>query len=220
MNLHTNTLTQVTWLGLRRRLLQIKKKGRAEYRVFWRLLNSQNHGVPQHRPRVYVIGLRKDAQVCKFKWPAKTQQTDLGLFLRTQMQDWPGQAAPPRPMSKTNARNLALGLQTLRQDGLNPEATDAVIDIGHGRKGKVAMMIGRCPAITRTRAATQDYYLTSMRRRLSESELMSLQGLKPHEAKIFHGISRRQKMMMVGNGMTINVLTGVLRQSLRATGLI
>lgn len=41
----------------------------AGYRVDYRLLNTSDYGVPQLRPRVWFVGIRKDLPERYFKWP-------------------------------------------------------------------------------------------------------------------------------------------------------
>lgn len=45
---------------------QLKKLG---YETEWRLLNASEFGVPQLRPRVVIVALKKDL-ACDFEWPA------------------------------------------------------------------------------------------------------------------------------------------------------
>lgn len=39
------------------------------------IVNAMNFGVPQHRERVYIVGFRKDQNVCEFTYPAPTDTT-------------------------------------------------------------------------------------------------------------------------------------------------
>lgn len=45
------------------------------YKLFWRLLNSSDYGVPQTRERLYLVGLRDDIDI-KFKFPRPTHGPD------------------------------------------------------------------------------------------------------------------------------------------------
>lgn len=39
------------------------------YRVFWKVLNSKDFGVPQNRERVYLVAFRQDLGIDEFKFP-------------------------------------------------------------------------------------------------------------------------------------------------------
>eukprot|EP00969_Alexandrium_andersonii_P324378 14333514-Alexandrium_andersonii.AAC.1 len=50
--------------------------------VHWRLLNSNVYGgVPQNRPRIYVVGIRANHLLRTFKWPKKVDCRPLAEFL-------------------------------------------------------------------------------------------------------------------------------------------
>ena len=64
-------------------LTQLTTKQGFTYEVHWRLLNAAEHGVAQNRPRVYIIGLRRDALVenAVFTWPMPVPCPPLEHFL-------------------------------------------------------------------------------------------------------------------------------------------
>ena len=39
------------------------------YKVFMKVLDTKDFGVPQSRPGVYIVAIHKSAQQSKFKWP-------------------------------------------------------------------------------------------------------------------------------------------------------
>lgn len=45
------------------------------YKLFWRILNAADYGVPQQRERVFLVGIRKDLNV-DFKFPRPTHGAD------------------------------------------------------------------------------------------------------------------------------------------------
>ena len=49
---------------------RITQNGKPAYGVSWKLLDTCTHGgLPQHRPRIYIIGVRMDSLVRPFMWP-------------------------------------------------------------------------------------------------------------------------------------------------------
>jgi DNA (cytosine-5)-methyltransferase 1 len=54
------------------RILQkLRSIGGNAYDISWRLVNTEEHGIPQHRERVYIVGVKKDLAKANppFTWP-------------------------------------------------------------------------------------------------------------------------------------------------------
>ncbi len=51
------------------------------YKVFNKVLNSIDYGVPQHRERIYFVGIRKDLYVDEFRFPDKQKTPDIKKYL-------------------------------------------------------------------------------------------------------------------------------------------
>ena len=57
--------------GVRKQIL--KRCSEAGYNVSWKIMNAAEHGLAQTRPRMYIVGLRKDVLDEKkpFSWPKR-----------------------------------------------------------------------------------------------------------------------------------------------------
>ncbi len=53
----------------------------AGYYVDYKVLNSENYGVPQFRERIYFIGIKKDLMKKTFEWPTPTETPDIKKYL-------------------------------------------------------------------------------------------------------------------------------------------
>ena len=51
------------------------------YLTKWRVLNTRHHGIPQSRPRLYIVGIREDTCAHTFHWPKPVPECP-GLLLR------------------------------------------------------------------------------------------------------------------------------------------
>jgi DNA (cytosine-5)-methyltransferase 1 len=61
----------INWLGgksVNGLPILFKDENSVDYHIYWRVLNSKNHGVPQNRERVFIVGIRDDADN-NFHWP-------------------------------------------------------------------------------------------------------------------------------------------------------
>jgi DNA (cytosine-5)-methyltransferase 1 len=77
----------------------INRLGEFDYDAWWRRINCADHGVPQRRERVFVVGFRRDLGV-RWAWPTATHGLD--ALLHAQWTDgsyWTehGLAAPEDP---------------------------------------------------------------------------------------------------------------------------
>lgn len=59
------------------------------YKVYWKLLNAKDYGIPQNRERIWVVGFRPDVAPDDFKFPAP-------IPLTTRMYDYLDEDIPPR----------------------------------------------------------------------------------------------------------------------------
>ena len=215
--------------GLPREALQIivntlkgiKTRGPAKkpaYHVTGALLDSQHYGVAQARQRLYILGCLRSAVKGRKALLATLRQKlhqhppDLRHFFVGP----PCRLSAPGPPQKTAKKNLAEALKRMKKSQHDPNKWDVVVDLADGRG--CHMTWDMCPTITRTRAGSQDYWCTSLRRRLSVEELLLLQGVRPGFLD-FAGVPLRQVGMMAGNAMTVPVLAHVLRVGLLAAGL-
>lgn len=56
----------------------------AGYSVFWKILNTKEHGVPQNRERVFIVCIRQDIDPIFFKFP---ETEELKIFLKDILED-------------------------------------------------------------------------------------------------------------------------------------
>jgi DNA (cytosine-5)-methyltransferase 1 len=190
------------------------------YDISWRVLNTEEFGVPQHRERVYIVGVKKDAANGNppFTWPTPISPKPLANFLKDDdkgaMQREATFKANSSPSTKKHLNDL---LCKVRADRGNPRSTRCpyVFDIDGS---KPHAMKGRCPCITRGRGGS-GFYLPSRGRRMTLGERLRLQGLPLAYLQHRQGISDRQLGMMIGNAMSGNVLAHLLSQLLPACGL-
>ena len=118
------------------------------YEVHSELLNSCQHGgVPQNRPRLYIVGIATAAKRdpgSHFTWPAEIDY----WHLRTIIGRNKGKDVLPPVSQRVARRNCALLHERLRDEGYSVKTAYAMFNIDGSSP---SMMIGLCPCITRTR---------------------------------------------------------------------
>jgi site-specific DNA-cytosine methylase len=188
-----------------------RPNGKLTYRVQFKVLNSKHFGLAQNRERVYLVGCSRAVATRKFRWPTEKTTPSLSKFLDK------GVSAVGRSLSATNHRNIDVAVAKAKAAGLDPTSVDIIVDIGCSAS-RTNMMHDLCPAITKSRAAGRDFWLMSAGRRLTVGELLRLQGFTAADLNL-EGVSERQVGEMVGNAMSVPVLSAVLREGLSVCGM-
>jgi site-specific DNA-cytosine methylase len=189
------------------------------YKVSWHILNTKDYGIPQSRPRVYIVGYQTRVA---FSWPtpfasppelARILDDDVeGACMRDKRF-----VASLTPAARHRVKQL---LHAVRAKGGDPRSpcTPYVFDIDGS---KPYFTKGYSPCITRARGGS-GFYLPSRGRRMTLGERLRLQGLTRMYLHPKHrkGISDRQLGLMIGNAMSGNVLHHLVLEMLRVTRFI
>lgn len=187
------------------------------YNVHWSILNTKEHGIPQSRPRFYLVALRK--QVRAFTFPPTVAPRALADWLEGKH----AERAVGRKYGKSTLASMEAGKEKLRamgHDTNNPRATHAVIDIASSPRWST-VMIGCSPCLTAARCKSGGHYLPKFSRTMSMAEICRLQGI-PEGRFDFEAakVSKCQFLHAVGNAMSSNVVARLLAHTLFAAGLI
>ena len=145
------------------------------YRVHWAVLNTKEQGLPQSRPRFYLVACL--SPVKPFTFPPKINPVPLRRLLEA-----PG-ATPAASGGKTAKAKDRIRMHVdaarlkLEARGLRPEACDAVLDVG--ASAAWAHMMNDCsPCLTAQRCMqVGGHYLLRFGRTMTEKEVCRLQGI-------------------------------------------
>lgn len=202
-----------TWAAILETLEGVANNG---YHVTWGKLNTKDHGVPQFRARVYIVGQRKGLSHSKFSF------TDIEPLPCPSIEDFldarkgrPSPEALP-PVSQGHARrNVKRFLKIIEKDGHDPLSKPYIID--HDGTEKFSTCKLDCsPCLTRRRGG--GHWVTNRGRRFTKPEMMRLQGMKPENFKVV--VSESQWGNQIGNSMSCNVLERIFVRLLPAAGLV
>ncbi len=189
--------------------------GRPVYNMCWRILDSKAiGGVPQSRPRLYIVGIMRSAQVRAFEFPGPIRMGPLTAFVN-------GQPAPEGnlPKSMSELRNY-LEILTAVNARADVDLAMVVGDLGTSKSRKAHWTAGHSPCLTRCRAGHGGHWSFQKRRYFQTEEMESLMGM-PRGSRIWKGvISQRQYGMLLGNGFVIPVVGRILLRMAYAANLI
>eukprot|EP00435_Cladocopium_sp_Y103_P024581 s647_g6.t1 len=180
-----------------------------DYVVDFQALDTRNYGVPQSRPRVYVLAVAKEICSGDVALPSqRPDQVDLHWFLCKNVM---------------GAEKLHLPKYE-RILGDKMWSKGYILDVGSSERFQ-SVMSNVCPCLTKTRLQQQGYYIPKLRRRLLLQEAAALQGLPSQvleamsRAGEIHGMSEQTIAASIGDAMSINVLAQVIMAGMSCAGI-
>ena len=169
-----------------------------EYAIAHQVLNAKDYdGHLQSRPRVYIVGIRRDCQQAPFAFPKPTTRR---TPLRRVLLD-----APEVPPLVLTPHKKAL-LQRLVDEGHDLEEDYIVnLNISGGPKFPPNAMKDKSPCLL---AYCSPFYLTARKRGMLPREALRIQGFPDTLQQV---VSDRQMLQQCGNSMSVGVLTHLFR---------
>ena len=171
------------------------------YRVWLKVLDTKQLGIPHSRPRVYIVAIQLSKLRNKFKWPKPVP------FHKSML-------------GKIIDKNIR-GNEVLQYGKVEAWTLPYILDVDSSPGFQSALKAcAPCLTYTRLKNATPGYYLPALRRRLSILEAGRLQGLPDDLIKALLAHHAPQDVgAALGDGMSINVLRKVLIAAFIAVGI-
>ncbi|CAJ1397391.1 unnamed protein product [Effrenium voratum] len=194
----------------------LKEIGDQAYHVEFRVMDTQDHGVPQSRPRVYIVGIRKNvlpASFQQFEWPKPLRRISINQLLEKKTKKVTMEDLPSRS-SQTVFRNTSRWLRRLQQAGKDPLNNTFILDIDASTPRSTAMR-DRCPCMTKSRA--NGFWVSSRGRRMTIKEMLRCQGMELCFKQV---VSNRVLGAHIGNAMSQNILERIFIKLLPLAGLV
>lgn len=181
------------------------------YHVEYRVLNSENYGVPQMRERVYIVGVDKNIFNGNMKWEDKKISSDFVDFIDEKNNLFLPEDDPTFLKYINNKYNTGkYSIDMLLSRELS------VID---WRQSDLRIYDNKIPTL-RTGRHGIIYVRNGKFHRLSGYEALLLQGFPKKTAqKICNsGLSNNTILSLAGNAMTVSVISEVCKMMLKSIG--
>ena len=195
------------------RALELEPYRGPSYNVYWDVLSADAHGgVPQHRERIFIIGIKRSEQVRHFEWPTRLP----GCLT---LDDYLGRGSnPPVPESILHGKTLKNAFARLKaklaQNG--PDGQDCICDTGSSNG---TVMVGKSPCLTASGCESFRFYSNRRGRWLNCNDFAALQGVPPNAFPDWQKIvSEKDYAHMLGNAINVQVLKRIFVQIARARG--
>ena len=178
-----------TWKIIQDELAKVADR----YYIDWKILNTKDFGIPQNRERVFIIGTRMHRT---FVWPTPTKMGNIHDYV-----DWADKKSP-----KTIAPNIQTYLKVLPKNAV-------FVDIGRTKSKILHNQIPKYSHLyTGTVLAKDITWCYPLRRFANVKELLALQGFPKNFKQV---VSTTQMKHQIGNSMSVNVLSVVIKNLLR-----
>lgn len=180
----------------------LKELEKVGYYVDYKVLNSENYGVPQFRERVYFVGIKKDLLKKKFVWPKPECSPHLADYLidtDNEILDTDNPTWQKYLNNKYNRGKFDLD-QILKEDYL-------VLD---WRQSDLRLYRGKTPTLRTGRHGIL-YVKDNKLRKLSGYEGLLLQGFPKDLAEKAkkEKINNNRLLSQAGNAMTVSVISAI-----------
>lgn len=180
-----------------------------DYEFTFKVVNTKDFGIPQSRPRLYVLAVCKESLVNPIEFPVpRLDKPDLHWFIDKAIRGTEKLELPKY--------ERLLGPQMWSQG--------YILDVQASEKFQHPLR-NCAPCLTKTRCKNHGYYIPKLLRRLSAVEMGRLQGLPLEVSNALtaavaeHGLADRAFEEAVGDAMSINVLQTLLRRCCDSGGL-
>lgn len=173
------------------------------------VLNTKDYGLPQNRNRIFIIGILKKVQKQTFKIPKPFKLTMGVIDLIKNVNDT-DDTDKLTHLSNFEKTNLPLLRKKYIEKGIDIDKTPVIADLGASYKF-MSSMEDLCPTLKATRS---NYYITTLKRKLSPREVLGLQGF-PSSFNI--AVSDNQIYKQAGNSISVNVLYHILKEMFMTT---
>lgn len=187
------------------------------YRVFWRILNAKDYGVPQHRERVIIVAVRKESGISfDFDEIRPVPSRPLSEFLDESFQPVPKSSyvlldkSQIKKQSKSGLVFCGYMKKKTRATGANPE--DTHLSRTHKQPNRIYDSTGTHPTLS-SQETSGRYFVHHQEdvRKLNIDECFRIMGFPKEFKKIG---PQGQLFARIGNSVCVSMASAVAREIL------
>ena len=180
------------------------------YKVYSFKMNTKKYGIPQNRQRLFFIGIKKDILKNELTIPKEIPLKKTVISIIKRLKDKPTDLQ--YHLSDFEKKNLVLLRAKYKDKNIDIDKVAIIADLGASFRF-MSQMKNICPTLKATRS---NYYVTTLKRKLTPREALALQGF-PKKFKIV--VSDNQIYKQAGNSISVNVLYYLLEEIFKSVEL-
>lgn len=167
--------------------------GLGDYYVYYSLFNTLDYGLPQHRERLFIIGIKKNRLTKEFRFPKKV---DLKVKVSDLMEK-------NKEITQLTEHKIGL-LQDLYEFKISKGNWLVNLNVSNYTRSSPMLDISPC-----LMAQGAIYYSTKFKRNLTPREFLRLQGFPDSFKQV---VSDNQMYKQAGNSMSVCVLVSIFSE--------
>lgn len=160
-----------------------------QYSVHYLLLNTKDYGIPQHRERLFIVGITRSKIVHPFKIPKKVPCKDINSYIDYSYKNKENYCETYRKVYPQFKKGVFFTIGSLYEENNNKNKVEPRFS---------STIISSCPL-----------WCIPLHRKATIKECLSLQGFPKSFKQV---VSDTQMRKQIGNSMSVNVLCHLLKQ--------
>ena len=191
------------------------------YIADWHFANTRYYGLPQSRPRIWLVGILQNRLAHRFML---TRPVEGCIGIGDIVQPLP-QASWKRLPPKTRKRERAhvrKAYEKFARKGIDIRNVPIVIDIAGSYPERHTSAKNYSPCLTRAHASSHSYWVSTKGGTMTVYEMALLQGITRDMLDPCKDLGMRPRAYasMLGDSMSLNVLCHVLSSALYSAGFV
>lgn len=182
---------------------ELRSKG---YKIYWKLLNSRDYGVPQSRKRVFIVGVRDDIEE-EFSFPKPTVKDEKYTPVISVLNKSIKEGDKNHSISKLTELNM-LRLESIPPGGSMKDVPEELQN-NSDLKRSMRRLHPAKPSHTIVHNNCDHYYHPIENRRITIREMARIQGYP--DSYVFHG-SKSEQSRQVGNSVPVGLGYAMAKQ--------
>lgn len=169
------------------------------YNIYYKILNTNDYGIPQNRERVYIIGINKTHDK-GFKYP---NPIPLNIGVNDLLDDHINPDDHEfiyRPITEHMHDVLE---ELVKNNKIDDLRKPWIVNLNVSTAQRTTPMLNISPTLLAGNGAGCIFYITSLHRHMTPTEYMKLQGFHPKFTSI---VGHKETYKQLGNAMSVNVL--------------
>ena len=170
-------------------------------------MNTTDYGVPQNRPRIYLVCIRSDVLQNPLQWPTpQPRRRSIDTLLGPRPSPECLRTALPPPTAITVRANVLAGLAFLQRKGVDHFKETWIVNVDESLERMPEPWQGWSPCLTRARALRGGHWVSSHGERMGTETMFKLQHMNPKRVRKPDDVAIGSFNGMIGNAISVNIV--------------